>query len=103
MAWSRTLGRPLLVFEPLRARYPWASDRLHRFVIEGMVDNSARCAAHGVRYLPYVEPRHGDARGLLHALSKHAAVVVTDDYPAFIIPELIAAAAESIAGAAGVR
>ncbi len=96
VAWSRTLGRPLLVFEPLNVRYPWASDRLHRLVIEGMVDNSARCAAHGVRYLPYVEPRHGAARGLLHALSTKAAVVVTDDYPAFIIPELVAAAAESI-------
>ena len=70
-------GRPLLVFEPLRARYTWASDRLHRFVIEGMADNAARCEALGVRYFPYVEPSHGAARGLLSALSRDAAVVVS--------------------------
>ena len=34
------LGKPLVIFEPLRVRYRWASDRLHRFVIEGMRDNS---------------------------------------------------------------
>jgi len=95
-AWAETLKRPLLVFEPLRVGYRWASDRLHRFVIEGMADNAARCAAAGVRYFPYVEPTHGAARGLLSALSAQAAVVVTDDYPAFIIPGLIAAAARAI-------
>ena len=27
-----------MVFEPLRADYPWASARFHRFVIDGMSD-----------------------------------------------------------------
>ena len=31
------LARPLIVFEPLRVGYPWASDRLHAFVLQGMV------------------------------------------------------------------
>src|SRR6187402_976986 len=30
------LGKPLVVLEALRCGYRWASDRLHRFVIEGM-------------------------------------------------------------------
>ena len=30
--WARHLGRPLLILEALRADYPWASERLHRFV-----------------------------------------------------------------------
>jgi deoxyribodipyrimidine photo-lyase len=36
---ARELGKPLLVFEPLRTAYPWASDRLHRFVLEGMAEH----------------------------------------------------------------
>jgi deoxyribodipyrimidine photo-lyase len=38
------LKRPLLVFEPLDVTYPWASERLHRFVLDGMAAN-ARVAA----------------------------------------------------------
>ena len=33
------LARPLLVLEALRVGYPWASERLHRFVLEGMAAN----------------------------------------------------------------
>ena len=40
--WARALRKPLLIFEPLRCGYPWASDRIHRFVIQGMVDNVNR-------------------------------------------------------------
>jgi deoxyribodipyrimidine photo-lyase len=94
--WARELGRPLLVFEPLRAAYQWASDRLHRFVLDGMADNARACAQHGIAYYPYVEPRHGDGRGLLGALAAHAAVVVTDDYPTFFLPRMVAAAADQV-------
>jgi deoxyribodipyrimidine photo-lyase len=94
--WARELGKPLLVFEPLRAGYRWASDRLHRFVIDGMVDNAARLAGRGIGYFPYVEPSAGEGRGLLAALAAHAAVVVTDDYPAFILPRMVAAAARQL-------
>ena len=34
-----TLNKPLLVFEGLRIGYRWASDRFHRFVLDGMLDN----------------------------------------------------------------
>lgn len=83
---------PLLVVEPLRAGYPWASDRLHRFVLDGMADNAAAFAAAGVTYLPYVEPAPGAGRGLIEALAARAALVVTDEYPAFFLPRMVAAA-----------
>ena len=89
-------GLPLLVLEPLRAGYPWASDRLHRFVIDGMIDNGARFAERGVAYHPYVEPADGAGRGLVEALAQHAAVVVTDDFPAFFLPRMVNAAAHRI-------
>ena len=89
--WSQELGKPVLVFEPLRIAYPWASDRLHRFVIEGMRDNRARLAAAGVTYFPYVEPEADRDKELLAALAEHAAVIVTDEFPAFFLPRMVTA------------
>jgi deoxyribodipyrimidine photo-lyase len=90
---ARVLGKPLVVFEPLRVGYRWASDRLHRFVIDGMADHAPRFAAAGITYLPYVEPREGAGSGLLAALAERACVVVTDEYPCFFLPAMVAAAA----------
>ncbi len=92
LAWARELNRPLLVFEPLRCDYPYASERLHRFIIEGMHDNAAAFARAGVTYYPYLEPSRGAGRGLLAALAAQAALVVTDDFPTFFVPRMIAAA-----------
>ncbi len=94
--WALELRKPLVIFEPLRCGYDWASDRLHRFVLEGMAANRRRAAGLNVCYYPYVEPRHGAGRGLLEALAEDAAVVVTDDYPAFFLPRMVAAAAERV-------
>lgn len=86
---ARQLGKPLCVFEPLRCDYRWASDRLHRFVIEGMRDNQIALRKKPVTYFPYVEPNHGAANGLLHKLAKQACLIVTDHYPCFFLPALI--------------
>lgn len=89
------LGVPLVVLEALRVGYPWASDRLHRFVLDGMADNRARfAAAPGARvaYHAYVEPTPGAGSGLLEALAERAAVVVTDEFPCFFLPRMVAAA-----------
>jgi deoxyribodipyrimidine photo-lyase len=83
IARATELGLPLLVFEPLRAGYRWASDRFHAFVLQGMADNARAFARAGITYLPYVEPAPGAGSGLLAALAKRAAVVVTDEQPAF--------------------
>ncbi len=91
--WARRLDRPLVVLEALRCDYPWASDRLHRFVIEGMADNGRRLKAAGLLYYPYVEPERGDGKGLLEALGARSCIVVTDDYPAFFLPRAVEVAA----------
>jgi deoxyribodipyrimidine photo-lyase len=80
------LGRPLVVYEGLRLDYPWASRRLHRFILEGMAANSARAGTLGLSYWPFVETREGEGRGLLRRLAERACLVVTDDYPCFIVP-----------------
>lgn len=86
------LARPLLVVEPLRCGYRWASDRLHAFVLQGMADNAADFAKAPVTYWPYVEPEPGAGKGLLAALGKRACAVVTDDFPCFFLPRMVAAA-----------
>ncbi|PCC70226.1 Deoxyribodipyrimidine photo-lyase type II [Nannocystis exedens] len=96
LRWARELNRPLLVFEPLRCDYPWASDRLHAFVLAGMRDNRRRCAEAGVAYYPYVEPQQRAGAGLLAALAARACVVVTDDWPCFFLPRMVAAAGEQL-------
>jgi hypothetical protein len=92
----RELGTPLVIFEALRCGYRWASDRMHRFVIEGMADNAVARERAGLRYFPYVEPTLGAGSGLLEALARDACVVVTDDYPCFFLPRMVAAAAKKL-------
>ena len=94
--WAQELDKPLLIFEPLRCGYRWASERLHRFVIQGMAANAHRLASTRAAYYPFVERGHGEGQGLLEALAERAAVVVTDDFPCFFLPRMVAAAAERL-------
>ncbi len=94
--WARHLSRPLLVLEALRSDYPWASRRLHAFVLQGMADNAAALATRQVAYLPYVEPAPGAGKGLLEALAARACLLVTDETPVFFLPRMVAAAAERL-------
>jgi deoxyribodipyrimidine photo-lyase len=90
------LRKPLLVFEALQVDHQWASARFHQFVIDGMRDNAAAFQAANVRYYPYLERSRGESNGLLAALAARAAVVVTDEFPCFFLPRLVAAAAAAV-------
>lgn len=89
---AREFGVPLLILEALRVDYPWASARLHGFIVDGMADHARHFEAAGAFYYPYLERRAGEGRGLLQALAQEACVVVTDDYPAFFLPHMLRAA-----------
>ncbi|GAB5402548.1 MAG: deoxyribodipyrimidine photolyase [Aureliella sp.] len=87
----------LLILDALRIGYRWASVRMHRFVIEGMVDNQQELkACEKVAYYPYVEPEKGAAGGLVEELAKSAVAVVTDDYPCFFHPALLRLASKKL-------
>jgi deoxyribodipyrimidine photo-lyase len=96
VAWAGELRAPLVVLEPLRVDYPFASDRLHRFVIDGMADNRQAFSGSQILYYPYVEPNRGAGKGLLARLARDASIIVTDDYPCFFLPNAVAAAAERV-------
>lgn len=87
--WAAEFGKPLLVFEALRCGYRWASNRIHRFVIQGMAENQRRFEDSPALYFPYVEPHPGHGEGLLETLADEACVVVTDDFPCFFIPAML--------------
>jgi deoxyribodipyrimidine photo-lyase len=93
IAHAQAFEKPLVVLEALRCDYEWASDRLHTFVLQGMAEHVRAAAGAPLLYYPYVETAPGEGRGLLGALAARAAIVVTDDYPAFFIPRMLAAAA----------
>ncbi len=94
--WARRFERPLVVVEGLRCGYRWASDRLHRFILDGMRDNAEAFAKTATLYYPYVEPQADAGKGMLAALAARACVVVTDDFPAFMLPRMVAAAAAQV-------
>lgn len=86
LARARELSLPLVVYEGVRLDYPWASRRLHRFLLEGMRDNVAEAETRGFNYWPYVESP-SEPRVSLRKLAERAATVVTDDFPCFIVPD----------------
>jgi len=55
--------------------------------------NAAAAAVLGVNYWPFVETPRAPGRGLLRRLAARAALVVTDDFPCFIVPGQSAALA----------
>jgi deoxyribodipyrimidine photo-lyase len=93
---ARELGKPLMIFEALRAGYRWANERFHRFVLDGMADNQRAFEGTGVLYHPYVEPTVGAGSGALEHLARKACALVTDDYPAFFLPRMARAVADRI-------
>jgi deoxyribodipyrimidine photo-lyase len=93
---AREMKKPLVVYEGLRLDYPWASRRLHRFILEGMRDNVSGAKERGINYWPLVETPGAPARGLVRRVAARAASVVTDDFPAFIVPGQSAALAAAV-------
>lgn len=78
---------PLVVYEGLKFYYPWASDRFHTFILEGVAEKQVEFAERGIRYLFYLQRHRRDPKNTVARLAKEAALLVTDDYPCFIIPE----------------
>src|ERR1043165_1518526 len=77
---------PLVVYEGLKFYYPWASDRIHTFILEGVAEKQAQFSERGIRYIFYLQRNKRDPRNTVAKLAREAALLVTDDYPCFIIP-----------------
>jgi deoxyribodipyrimidine photo-lyase len=96
IALGNRLGLPVVCYHALRPDYPHASDRLHAFVLQGLDELGAAMRARGVPYwleLPRTARQHVPR---LAALGKRAAAVVSDWFPAFIIPGHLRGAAKAL-------
>jgi photolyase PhrII len=78
---------PVLVYQGLRSDYPWASDRIHTFILEAARDLAEGFRARGIQYGFYLEtPATRGAESPLVALARRAVLVVTEFFPTFIQP-----------------
>jgi deoxyribodipyrimidine photo-lyase len=75
---------PVLMYEALTCEHPWANDRFHTFVLEGVPDNARRAKELGIGYCFYLRKTLADPNHVLYRLAEHAGAVVTDDYPSYI-------------------
>jgi len=87
VAWANKLDKPLLIYEGLNCDYPWASDRVHHFMMEGMKENLDYAVNQDLNYYAYLEDAPGAGEGLLYRLAENACCLITDEYPVFIMRE----------------
>lgn len=78
------LRLPVLVYHGLREDYPYASARLHRFILGGSRDVAKGCKQRGLACIQYVDRAEKRERGLVYRLAARAAAVVLEDQPAFV-------------------
>jgi len=75
---------PVLYYEGLTCSYPYANDRLHTFILEGVPETAKRLKKAGIGYVFYLRRRVDSPNNIFYQLARDAAAVVTDDYPVFI-------------------
>ena len=84
---ANSLNLPVLVYHGVREDYPYASDRLHFFILGASRDLQKGCADRGIRCVNYVEREGRREKGLVYRLAKDAVAVLTDDQPVFVARE----------------
>jgi deoxyribodipyrimidine photo-lyase len=92
------LGLPVLVYHGLREDYPFASDRLHRFILGASRDVAIGCERRGLACVQHVDRAAKREKGLVYRLAADAAALVLEDQPAFVAQwqaERVAAKAET--------
>lgn len=80
-------GLPVLVYEGLTCSYPYANDRIHTFVLEGVPGTEQKLKKRGIGYVFHLRRRKRDSDDAFYRLAADASAVVTDDYPVFIARE----------------
>lgn len=78
---------PLVVYEGLKFYYPWASDRIHTFILEGVEEKRKEFEKRGIKYIFYLQKDEKSPKDTVAKIAKDAVLLVTDDFPCFIIPD----------------
>ena len=75
---------PVLVNHGLREDYPYASDRLHHFILSASRDLARDCRQRGIACVQHVDRADAREKGLVYRLAADAAAVVVEDQPSFV-------------------
>jgi deoxyribodipyrimidine photo-lyase len=78
---------PVLFYEGLTCSYPYASDRFHSFLLEGVPETARRCEKLGIGYHFELRRTRSSPNDAVYRIAKEAGAIVTDDYPTFIARE----------------
>lgn len=81
---GRKLRKPVLVYHGLGETYPYASDRLHTFILEASQALEADIEGRGVRFIRYVQRADRPNPGLLYRLAERATSIIVDDVATFV-------------------
>ncbi|MEM7587267.1 MAG: FAD-dependent oxidoreductase, partial [Acidobacteriota bacterium] len=78
---GNALGLPVVVYQGLSSKLPFASDRHYTFMLEGARDVARELGERGIKHVFFLAPRREDREPLLE-LAEGAALVVVEDFPA---------------------
>lgn len=81
---ANALDLPVLAYHGVREDYPYASDRLHLFILGAGRDLTAGCRERGIACVHHVEREGRREKGLVHRLGSDAAAIVLEDQPTFV-------------------
>ena len=81
---GNALRLPVLVYHGVREDYPYASDRLHRFILGASLDLADGCRERGLAFTCHVDRTERREKGLVHRLGADAAAIVLEDQPTFV-------------------
>jgi deoxyribodipyrimidine photolyase len=81
---GNALNRPVLVYHGVREDYPYASDRLHRFILGASRDLGRDCRTRGLACVQHVDRDGMREKSLVHRLGAAAAAIVVEDQPTFV-------------------
>ena len=77
-------GLPVLVYHGVRENYPYASDRLHHFILGSGRDLATGCRERGLACVQHIDRADHREKGLVYRLGAEAVAVVAEDQPAFV-------------------
>ncbi len=81
---GNALRLPVLVYHGVREDYPYASDRLHHFILGASIGLAEGCRQRGLACVQHVDRADRREKGLVYRLSGDAAAVVVEDQPTFV-------------------
>lgn len=81
---GNALRLPVLVYHGVREDYPYASDRLHHFILGASLDLADGCRRRGVACVQHIDRAARREKGLVYRLSLDAAAVMLEDQPTFV-------------------